>query len=280
MRTRAPWSKRNVKELLSACGVRPSKALGQTFLVSRRYAELIVSALDLVPGETVYEIGAGLGALTLVAAEAGAEVVAAEIDRRLCNVLARLAEAYSGIHVLATDSLKLGIPRGVSKVLSNAPYSISTQLVLMLARSRAFKVAVITLQREFADRLLARPGTKEYGRLTVIANLALSLEKVLEIPRTAFYPTPSVDSVTLRIKPKHETSLHTLTLVEDFTRLIFPYKRKMLRKALRYAGIDYSPYESSIGRRLSMRVYELSPKDCVELAELLLGAGPSRQCRQ
>lgn len=270
MRSVRPWSRKLVVKILKKYGIRPRKSLGQSFLVSYRYARLIVNALELTESDFIYEIGAGLGALTVLVAQEGIPVVAVEIDLALGRALMDLIKHYANVYVVIADALTLEVPWQITKVLSNVPYSISSPLLTRLLRAPKYELAVLTLQKEFAERLFARPGTKKYGRLTILASLTCTVEKVGLIPRWAFYPEPDVDSLIIRIRPKPRVDPHVIPRVEMLTRRIFPYRRKVLSKALKIAGLTLDPsVKTEISDILRKRVFELTPSDVVRLAASL-----------
>jgi len=270
MQSVRPWSRKLVVKILKKYGIRPRKSLGQSFLVSYRYARLIVNALELTESDFIYEIGAGLGALTVLVAQEGIPVVAVEIDLALGRALMDLIKHYINVYVVIADALTLEVPGQITKVLSNVPYSISSPLLTRLLRAPKYELAVLTLQKEFAERLFARPGTKKYGRLTILASLTCTVEKVGMIPRWAFYPEPDVDSLIIRIRPKPRVDPHVIPRVEMLTRRIFPYRRKVLSKALKIAGLTLDPsVKTEISDILRKRVFELTPSDIVRLAASL-----------
>ena len=270
MQSVRPWSRKLVVKILKKYGIRPRKSLGQSFLVSYRYARLIVNALELTESDFIYEIGAGLGALTVLVAQEGIPVVAVEIDLALGRALMDLIKHYINVYVVIADALTLEVPGQITKVLSNVPYSISSPLLTRLLRAPKYELAVLTLQKEFAERLFARPGTKKYGRLTILASLTCTVEKVGMIPRWAFYPEPDVDSLIIRIRPKPRVDPRVIPRVEMLTRRIFPYRRKVLSKALKIAGLTLDPsVKTEISDILRKRVFELTPSDIVRLAASL-----------
>ena len=270
MQSVRPWSRKLVVKILKKYGIRPRKSLGQSFLVSYRYARLIVNALELTESDFIYEIGAGLGALTVLVAQEGIPIVAVEIDLALGRALMDLIKHYINVYIVIADALTLEVPGQITKVLSNVPYSISSPLLTRLLRAPKYELAVLTLQKEFAERLFARPGTKKYGRLTILASLTCTVEKVGMIPRWAFYPEPDVDSLIIRIRPKPRVDPRVIPRVEMLTRRIFPYRRKVLSKALKIAGLTLDPsVKTEISDILRKRVFELTPSDIVRLAASL-----------
>jgi 16S rRNA (adenine1518-N6/adenine1519-N6)-dimethyltransferase len=259
---------RQCRDLLKRYGVRPRKSLGQNFLVSRRALELIVGALDPRPGELVYEIGAGLGTLTAAVAARGARVLAVEIDGRLAAALRDRFAGSALVDVVRGDALELPVPR-VDKVVSNVPYSISSKLLLKLLREQSYGVAVLTLQREFALRLAAKPGSADYGRLSVAAQLYADVEIVGSVSRRAFYPQPEVDSLVVRLRPKRE-HLELFGDVERLTAALFSQRRRKLEKVARSAGIDPQLLKGVVDA--GKRVYELTPAEILEMARRLRAA--------
>jgi len=259
------------RRLLKAYGIRPKRRLGQHFLVSRAALELIVGALEPRPGEVVYEIGAGLGALTGAVAERGAHVVAVEIDGRLVRALRERLGGSPLVDVVHGDALRLPVPR-VSKVVSNVPYSISSPLLVKLLREQSYRLAVLTLQREFALRLVARPGSQDYGRISVVAQLYAEVEIVGSVGRRAFYPEPEVDSLVVRLRPRRD-HLEYFERVEALTALLFSQRRKRLGKVLRGAGLDPAAVEGVVD--LGKRVYELTPCEVLELAKAVYAGDTS-----
>ncbi len=270
------YGRGNIKKLLKRYGIKPKKRLGQSFLASESYARLIVNYCLLNGTQRVYEIGAGLGALTLKAAEKSSYVIAVEIDRRISQALRDICQrSYYNVDVVVADALHLGIPIGIDRVLSNVPYSISSQLLIMLVKSVGrYDLAVLTLQQEFAERLFARPREKKYCRLTILTSLLCNVERLASVPGNAFYPPSAVNSIVVRISPKPTPAVNAELVgrVEDFTRKVFPYKRKKLRKALRIAGIGEDFLVGSrLSKLLDKRVIELTPEEVVQITQRLYG---------
>ena len=244
--------------LLREHGIRPSRRLGQSFLVDGALADRMVGYLDPRPADTVLEIGAGLGALTERLAGRCSRVIAVEVDGRLAAIL---RERFSGtnVEVVEGDILEMELPR-VDKVISNVPYPISSELVLKLLREPRYGVAVLTFQREFAARLVARPGTGDYGRITVITSLYAEVELLEVVGRRSFYPVPKVDSAVVGLRPRPLVGYDLFGRVERITALMFSMRRKRAAKVLRRLGMATPPW---LGDR---RVYELGPEDFARLA--------------
>ncbi|MCS7104239.1 MAG: 16S rRNA (adenine(1518)-N(6)/adenine(1519)-N(6))-dimethyltransferase RsmA [Thermofilaceae archaeon] len=256
---------RECRELLKRHGVKPLKRLGQNFLVSKRALETIVNALDPEPGETVYEIGAGLGTLTSEVARKGAIVFAVEVDPRLTSLLRKRFKGNPLVDVVLGDALQLPVPH-VSKIVSNVPYSISSKLLMKLLREPLYSFALLTLQREFALRLVAQPGSRDYGRLTVAAQLYADIQVVGSLSRRAFYPQPEVDSLIVKLRPRKE-NLEFFTEVEHLTASLFSQRRKKLMKVLKHVGLDPGFFSPILD--LDKRVYELTPAEVLEMVKII-----------
>ena len=224
------------RRLLADLGISPSKRLGQNFLHDRNVARKIVAVAQAM-GPPFLEIGPGLGALTSLLAAQDAETVAVEVDRRLAGYL---RDRYSGsaVEVIEGDFLsapegewRRRFPRGGS-VVGNLPYSLSSPIVLRLITLReVFPRAVIMLQKEVAARLLAPPGGKEYGTLSVYLSVLADACLEFSVGRACFTPAPEVDStvVSIRFRPGIPDML--VRNLQTVVRTSFARRRKKLRNA-------------------------------------------------
>lgn len=220
--------------------MRPKKSLGQNFLVDGNLQRKIVDAVGAGPDDEVLEIGPGRGALTRHLAGRVRRLVLVELDDALAASLAETYGAREDVVVVHADVLAADLPSLVEapeslRVVGNIPYNITTPIVFrLLERPRPAEV-VLMVQREVADRILAEPGTSEYGALAVGVRSVAEVERVLQVPRTAFRPVPRVDSSVVRIRP---TRSEPLTPAEEedlrtLTRAAFQWRRKQLQKILR-----------------------------------------------
>jgi 16S rRNA (adenine1518-N6/adenine1519-N6)-dimethyltransferase len=227
------------REALERLGVRPTRRLGQSFLVAPAVVRRIVGVAD-VRGKTVVEIGPGLGALSDELAAAASELVLVEIDRRLSD---RLRERYSGApHVrvvnadaLAVDFAALLDGRDGAVAIGNLPYSVGTQILLRLLEARPhFARLVLMLQREVAQRIVASPGTKPYGTLSVWTALRGDARIAFRVSAGAFVPRPKVDSavVTIALLREPRVAIADPRRFRDVVRGAFGQRRKTLRAAL------------------------------------------------
>ncbi len=224
------------RRLLADLGLHPRKKLGQNFLHDQNIARKIV-AVALEMGPPFLEIGPGLGALTSLLAAAEAETVAVEIDRRLGAYL-RDRFPVSSVEVVEADFLSVSEEKwrsrfpGGGTVVGNLPYSLSSQIVLrLIALRELFPRAVIMLQKEMADRLLAPPGGKEYGTLSVYLSVLGDARRECIVRRTCFTPVPEVDSAvaSIRFRPGIPDSL--IRRLQVVVRAAFARRRKTLRNA-------------------------------------------------
>ena len=209
------------KTLLQRLGLRPKKSLGQHFLVHPHQARRIVDALELGGDETVVEIGAGLGALTVWLAGPDRRVVALERDPALARYLQEEILADNpGVEVSCQDVLKfdfLELSREIGQplaVVGNLPYQITSPLLFKLMEEReAISRAVLMMQQEVGARLLAAPGTKDYGILSVLLRYHFAIRRLFSLGPANFFPPPQVDSVVLRLTP---AASHLRPGIRDF----------------------------------------------------------------
>lgn len=234
----------SVRQTLARYDIRPRKRLGQSFLEDMNMVCRIAALAEPGKDETVVEIGAGLGLLTTELAKKAGRVIALEIDPRLVAVLKDRFAGDDRVEIIEKDVLvydfSSACPGGRIKVVGNIPYHISTPILFRLLEfKRAIKSMVLMFQKELADRIIAPPGKKDYGILSVVfARYALAVRE-MTIPPTCFYPVPGVVSSVLRIVmcdvpgTPEEESLFVMTV-----RASFSQRRKTLRNNLRAAGFE------------------------------------------
>jgi 16S rRNA (adenine1518-N6/adenine1519-N6)-dimethyltransferase len=220
------------KYLLQVYGVRPKKRLGQHFLLDIVSLRNMISYADLSREDVVLEVGAGFGFLTRLLAERCRKVAAFEVDPKLVQALRKQLMDLENVELVEGDILKTSLPP-FDKVVSTPPYSISSPLLFKLLE-QDFKLAVLTFQEEFAERLAAPVGSKDYSRLTVAVYYQADVELLDRVPRTAFFPPPDVDSTIVRLKPKKEPPFHMKDEKEFFGLLksVFTQRNKKLRNAV------------------------------------------------
>lgn len=183
--------------------IKMSKKLGQNFLIKRGIVDEIVHAAELTPGEPVLEVGPGIGTLTQGLAQSGADVTAIELDRRLLEVLDTTLASYDNVRIIHGDVLKLDVPSIMNhkpfKVVANLPYYITTPIIMSLLESKLpIERLVVMVQKEVALRMVAKPGTKDYGALSVAVQYYTEPDIVLDVPPKSFLPAPAVTSSVIR----------------------------------------------------------------------------------
>ncbi len=228
------------RTLLDRLGLRPQKSLGQHFLAQPQQARRLVAALELAPEDVVVEVGPGLGALTHPLAEEAARLVALELDRRLAEFLAREFQSHPRVLILCQDVLTYdftALAREVGrslKVVGNLPYQITSPLLFKLAAEKAaIERAVLMMQQEVAHRLMAAPGGRDYGILSVLLQYHFALESLFSLGPGNFYPPPRVTSTVVRLRPRpHEPAAADPELLRRVVRLAFGQRRKTLANSL------------------------------------------------
>ncbi len=279
MGTVNPFSVRQIRAWLNEYGVRPSKGWGQNFLIDRRVAERVLESARLEPTDAVLEIGAGLGALTFGLSARVRRVIAVEVDARLVAILESLIErqGLTNITLIQANALSLPVPellRGEeqAKVVANIPYAITSPLLEhLLSAKSCLPLIVLTVQKEVAERLTAKPGTEAYGALSVFVQYHAEAEYLGRIPASAFYPQPEVDSAIVRLTPLPDRlPPFEQRWLFKLVRAGFGKRRKTLRNALT-ALFDDADRASAILRRAgihtSTRAEQLSGSDWLRLAE-------------
>jgi 16S rRNA (adenine1518-N6/adenine1519-N6)-dimethyltransferase len=231
------------KTLLKAWNINPSKALGQNFLSHPETADAIVRRCGISPEDTVLEIGAGLGALTIPLANAGKSVYAVEKDRRMVELLeTEIAfNRLSNVNILTENILAVDIAdrfnhiSGGIIVAGNLPYNISSQILIQLIESRAIiRRAVVMLQDELALRIIEPPGSRSYGRISVMLQYCADIKKVLHVKADRFFPRPNIDSAILVIdfKKTPELAADDEAFLFKVIKAAFGQRRKTLKNSL------------------------------------------------
>lgn len=260
--------------------MRAKRSLGQNFLVDRNLQRKIVEAVGPQPGDTIIEVGPGRGALTGALAERAGRLVAVELDDALAAALADAFRDDPAVTIVHDDILEWDpgavLESAPVKVVGNIPYNITSPLLFRLLEWRpAPERIVVMVQREVADRILAEPGEKAYGALTVGIRTAADVERCFHVGRGAFRPVPNVDSTVLEIRPRAGAAPGTGTALRALTRATFGMRRKQLQKILRIApgyGLEPAAAEAVLAEvdvKPTARPETLSPETFVALAAAL-----------
>jgi 16S rRNA (adenine1518-N6/adenine1519-N6)-dimethyltransferase len=265
-----------LREVIAKYDLAARRALGQNFLLDLNLtAKIARAAGDLAAGTTI-EIGPGPGGLTRALLSHGArEVIAIERDARCLGALAEISAAYPGKltviegDALAVDCAKLGsAPR---RIVANLPYNIATPLIIKwLQQGAAFASLTVMVQKEVADRLIAKPRSKDYGRLSIVAQFLARPRRLFDLPPRAFVPAPKVTSTVTELLPLPEPAFPArLSDLERVTQAAFGQRRKMLRQSLRSLGGDTEALMAAAEITPTARAEELTVAQFAALARAL-----------
>ena len=235
--------------------IKMSKKLGQNFLIKRRIVDEIVHAAELTPGEPVLEVGPGIGTLTQGLAQSGADVTAIELDRRLLEVLDTTLASYDNVRIVHGDVLKLDVPTIMNhkpfKVVANLPYYITTPIIMSLLESKLpIERLVVMVQKEVALRMVAKPGTKDYGALSVAVQYYTEPDIVLDVPPKSFLPAPAVTSSVIRcvLRDKPPVDVIDEKLFFRVVKAGFAQRRKTFANTMKTTGLSKDRIEELLAK--------------------------------
>jgi len=232
-----------VRKILREHGIRPLKRLGQSFLEDRNAINKIINISDIRRDDVIVEIGAGVGLMTESIAKKARKVVALDIDPKMVGILRERMATYHNVDIVQADVLEYDFSRAIGestsgeiKVIGNIPYNISSQILFrLLAWRDHISSMILMFQKELADRLIAKPGTKSYGVPTVLVSMYLLCSREMVIPCRCFYPQPTVKSSVLKMvsreMPQQDLMDHDFFL--KIVKTIFAKRRKTLLNNLR-----------------------------------------------
>ena len=252
------------------------KSLGQHFLLDLNITRKIARAANVVADDNILEIGPGPGGLTRALLETGAHVTAIERDQRCIEALTDLATYYPGqINLVEGDALAFHENEVLNnkapvKIIANLPYNISTELLIkwLKAGPSLWSVMALMFQKEVADRILAEPGSKTYGRLSVISQALSTPTRAFDLPARAFTPPPKVDSSVVSFEAAGEP-LECVAALEKITQAAFSQRRKMLRSSLKPVfGANLKDMLDQIGVEETARAENVSVKAYTHLAKI------------
>lgn len=230
--------------ILRRFGLRLHKRLGQNFLINQALVQKIVAGADVTSTDTVLEIGAGIGTLTQALAETGANVVAVELDQRLLEVLAVTLAGYSNVRLVHGDILKVNLAEEMGtdcyKVVANLPYYITTPIVMTLLEQRLPISTLVTMvQKEVAERMVATPGGKDYGALSVAVQYYTQPKLLFTVPSTAFIPAPAVESAVIQCTVRNQppVAVNSEQRLFQVVKASFSQRRKTVANALKTTGL-------------------------------------------
>jgi 16S rRNA (adenine1518-N6/adenine1519-N6)-dimethyltransferase len=232
------------REILEKYGFTFKKSLGQNFLIDPNILRKIVEHACLTKETGVIEIGPGIGALTEYLARHSAKVVAYEIDRRLFPILEDTLSAYDNVRLIHEDVLKADLQAMIRKefsglndlmVVANLPYYVTTPIIFkLLEENLPIRGIVVMLQKEVADRISARPGTKDYGSLSIMIQYYTKAKTAMIVPKSVFMPQPNVDSavVEMRLREKPAVAVKNEPFFFQVVKMCFAQRRKTVMNNL------------------------------------------------
>jgi len=265
-----------LRDVIARHGLRAVKGLGQNFLLDLNLTGRIARAAGDLSGSTVIEIGPGPGGLTRALLAEGANVIAIERDERAVAALGEIADHYPGrLTVVSGDALEFdarpylgGAP---VRVVANLPYNIATALLVSWLTVEPwppwYDRLVLMFQREVAERIVAKPGSKTYGRLSVLAGWRTEAKILFDIAPSAFVPPPKVTSSVVQLIPRRDPLPCDRRALERVTAAAFGQRRKMLRASLKSLGLDPGPLLEKAGLDPTARAEDIAVEGFVALAK-------------
>lgn len=264
-----------LRDVIARHGLQATKALGQNFILDRQLLDRIAAIPGSLEGACVYEVGPGPGGLTRALLDAGAKVVAVERDRRCLPALAELDEEFAGkLRVISGDALQVDEQAEAGSgahIVANLPYNVGTALLLRWLGGPWppwWSSLTLMFQREVAERIVAKPDTEHYGRLSVASQWRASPRIALAVHRSAFVPPPKVASAVVHIVPKEAPQGVSEEVLERVTAAAFGQRRKMLRSSLKSVPGALEAL-ATLGIAPERRAETVSVEEFVELARAL-----------
>jgi 16S rRNA (adenine1518-N6/adenine1519-N6)-dimethyltransferase len=264
-----------LREVIARHGLQATKSLGQNFILDRQLLARIAAIPGDIDGASVYEVGPGPGGLTRALLEAGARLVAVERDRRCLPALAELEDEFAGrLRIISGDALEVKEQEETGNgahIVANLPYNVGTALLLRwldTAWPPWWSSLTLMFQREVAERIVARPGTEHYGRLSVAAQWRTLPRIAMAVHRSSFVPPPKVASAVVHIVPADAPDGVDPKVLERLTAAAFGQRRKMLRSSLK-AMPGALDAVATLGIDSERRAETVSVDEYIALARLL-----------
>src|ERR1700759_2224943 len=267
-----------LRDVIRRHGLSAKKSLGQNFLLDLNLTTRIARAAEPLDNITVVEVGPGPGGLTRALLALGARrVIAVERDERALAALEEIAARYPGrLDVVSGDALRVDVDEHLgperARVVANLPYNIATALLVNWLTVEPwppwYDSLVLMFQREVAERIVARPGGKTYGRLAVLAGWRTEAKILFDVAPSAFVPPPKVTSAVVRLTPRPEPLACDSKALQRVTEAAFGQRRKMLRQSLKSLGVDAGALLEASGLEPTARAEEISVEGFVTLARL------------
>ncbi len=268
-------NKKEILAYLKSQGLSPNRAYGQHFLISEKYIEAIVTAINPQPDDCILEIGPGPGILTSPLSRLVKKLFCIEIDAGFAHILTEQFAAMAHVTIVHDDFLKVPPVRGCTRIVGNLPYNVSSQIIFRVAKHYSASQCFFLIQKEMAGRLIALPGSAMYSAFTVGIRLYFDVHKLFDIPPHVFYPEPKVYSTFVQLIRKKNMPLqdNEKEIFEQLVATAFWARRKMLKTALKRS--PYKTFDRSLIERAfealdfdpGVRGEELSLQDFIALAQ-------------
>ena len=220
--------------------INPKKSLGQNFLIDKNIINKIIKIGNIDKNKIILEIGPGYGSLTeAIIAMKPKNIIAVEKDKKLSNFLEKKFKNIENLKIINDDILSIIKKENLKKnllIFGNLPYNVSTQILASLITLKkwppCYDILILMFQKEVADRIIAKPNTKEFSRLTVLSNWRLEIKKHFDVSKNSFFPKPKVSSTILSFRPKKNgfLNLRNPKSLEKVTQILFSNRRKMINK--------------------------------------------------
>ena len=272
------------KKIMRTNSVFAKKMFGQNFLIDDNILQGIVDSANVNEQDTVIEIGPGLGNLTHYILEKGANVIAFEIDTDMIQILNDRFNNNSKLKIINKDILKVNMEEYLRnnkvKIIANLPYYITSPIIFKLLEYRKnIHSITIMIQKEVADRINAKPHSKDYGVLTINTNYMADVEKIINVPNTSFIPAPNVTSSVIKITPneikENELGIKDEEIFKELVKKAFSARRKKLSNSLQNSGInnmckqDIENMLEQVGLNLNCRAEEVSIEQYAKMANII-----------
>ncbi|QQY79886.1 dimethyladenosine transferase [Keratinibaculum paraultunense] len=282
MNNRRLYSPKYVKEILDKYGFKFSKSLGQNFLIDGNIVRKISQIANITDKDCVLEIGPGIGTLTEELALNAKKVVAVEIDEKLLPILEETLQAHDNVEIIHGDILNMDITKiidehmdgGPIKVVANLPYYVTTPIIAkLLEEDLNIHSIVVMVQKEVGERMIASPGSKQYGSLSVFVSFYTYPEIKMDVPKTVFMPQPKVDSVVIKLNMKEELPKVDRKVFFKVVRSAFGKRRKTILNALSSGlGVEKETIREvleSLNISTNIRAENLKIEDFIKISQTL-----------
>lgn len=272
----------NVKDISNFLQIKnfaTSKKMGQNFLINNNIKKKIVDSANIHQKEVILEIGPGAGAITSILLTYKIQLIAFELDKRLTDLLNQKFNGYKNFHLFNVDALKINWDEKIMmfsdkpiKLVANLPYSISSLLLLKILKSNYVNEAIVMVQKEMAERLVAKVATHSYNAFSVLIQLFFRIEKLFDVDRNNFSPKPKVSSSVIKlykISNLNNNILFNVQKIDSFLKLSFKNKRKTLvnNLSIKYDKDKIITILNKMSFSLTIRAEEIRPIDLVHILE-------------